>query len=254
MIFCTLSLESCALTESEKIVKRKNIFFMIEVCNSNVGKYDYFRIYSMLLRVNPENIRTDDIYTIVKLLENNGVIIYPTDSVYAIGCSLHSPKAIERLGKLKKTQPEKLNLTLMCADLSQLSHFTKPISNTLFRIMKKAVPGPYTFILPASHEVPKLFLKESKKTIGIRVPDNNICREIVRALGCPLLSTSLHNEQDDLVDYYTDPENIDLSFGNVVDAVIDGGFGNIYPTTVIDFTNEEPEVIREGLGSLDVLS
>lgn len=206
----------------------------------------------MLLRINPDNIQTDDVYRVVEILKNNGVIIYPTDSVYAVGCSLYAPKAIEKLGRFKKTEPEKLNLTLICADLGQLSHFTRPISNTLFRIMKKALPGPYTFILPANAEVPKLFLKQSKKTVGIRVPDNAICREIVKALGCPLVSTSLHND-DDLVDYYTDPENIHLSFAQTVDAVIDGGYGNIYPTSVIDFTEEEPVIVREGLGSLEIL-
>jgi tRNA threonylcarbamoyl adenosine modification protein (Sua5/YciO/YrdC/YwlC family) len=206
----------------------------------------------MLLRINPDNIQTDDIYRVVTILRNNGLIIYPTDSVYALGCSLHAPKAIEKLGKFKKTEPEKLNLTLICADLSHLSSFTRPIANSLFRTMKRALPGPYTFILNANAEVPKLFLKQNKKTVGIRVPDNNICREIVKALGCPLVSTSLHND-DELVDYYTDPENILLSFGQTVDAVIDGGYGNIYPTTVIDFTGEEPLVLREGLGSTEIL-
>lgn len=206
----------------------------------------------MLLRINPDNVLTEDIYRVVDVLKNNGVIIYPTDSVYAMGCSLHSPKGIEKLARIKKTEPEKLNLSLICSDLSHLSDYTKPIPNTVFRIMKKALPGPYTFILPASNEVPKLFLKQSKKTVGIRVPANAICREIVEILGSPLVSTSLHNEEDELVDYFTEPDNIYLYFEQIADAVIDGGYGNIYPTTVVDCTGEEPEVIREGLGPLSI--
>lgn len=208
----------------------------------------------MFFRINPDKILTDDIYKVVDVLKNNGVIIYPTDSVYALGCSLNSPKAIEKICKLKKSSPEKINLSIVCADLSQLADYTKPLSNHTFRMMKKALPGPYTFILPASSNVPKLFLKETKKTIGIRVPDNAICAEIVKILECPLVSTSLHNPDDDLVDYYTDPENLYQHYSETVDAVIDGGYGNVYPTTVIDCTGEEFEIIREGLGSLDVLN
>ncbi len=207
----------------------------------------------MLLRINPDRIQTDDVYRVVKVLQDNGVIIYPTDSVYAMACSLNSPKGIEKLSGLKKTTPDKLNLSLICSDLSHLSEYTKPIPNAVFRIMKKALPGPYTFILPASGEVPKLFLKANKKTIGIRVPDNGICEEIVKLLGCPLVSTSLHNLDDQVVDYFTDPEEIHLQYSDEVDAVVDGGHGNIYPTTVIDFTGEEPQIIRGGLGSLSIL-
>jgi tRNA threonylcarbamoyl adenosine modification protein (Sua5/YciO/YrdC/YwlC family) len=210
-------------------------------------------LYHMLFRINPDNILTNDIYKVVDILENNGVIIYPTDSVYAMACSLHSPKGIEKLSKLKKVTPEKLNLTLICSDLSHLSEYTKPTPNSVFRIMKKALPGPYTFILQASSEVPKLFLKEKKKTIGIRVPDNTICREIVKMLGCPLVSASLHNEGDEIMEYFTEPDSIRLQFEDIVDAIIDGGYGNVYTTTIIDCTNDEPEVIREGLGSLSVL-
>jgi tRNA threonylcarbamoyl adenosine modification protein (Sua5/YciO/YrdC/YwlC family) len=206
----------------------------------------------MLLRINPDNILTEDIYRAVDALKNNGVIIYPTDSVYAMGCSLHSPKGIEKLARIKKTEPEKVNFTLICSDLSHLSDYTKAIPNTVFRIMKKALPGPYTFILPASGEVPKLFLKQNKKTVGIRVPDNAICREIVKILGSPLVSTSLHNQEDELVDYFTEPDNIYLYFQQIADVVIDGGYGNINPTTVIDCTGDEPEVTREGLGPLTV--
>ncbi|HWY37306.1 MAG TPA: L-threonylcarbamoyladenylate synthase [Bacteroidia bacterium] len=208
----------------------------------------------MRFRINPNNILTENIYEVVDVLKHNGVIIYPTDSVYALGCSLQSPKAIEKIARLKKSDPDKINLSIICADLGQLSDYTRPLPNTIFRIMKKALPGPYTFILPASSAVPKLFLKENKKTIGIRVPDNAVCTEIVKILGCPLVSTSLHNPDDDLVDYYTDPENLYRHYKDTVDAFIDGGYGNIYPTTIVDCTGEEPVVTREGLGSLDVLS
>jgi len=207
----------------------------------------------MLFRINPDKVLTDDVYRVVDILKDNGVIIYPTDSVYAMACSLHSPKGIEKLAKLRKTTPEKLNLTLICSDLSHLSEYTKPISSVIFRIMKKALPGPYTFILPASSEVPKLFLKEKKKTVGLRVPDNNICKEIVKLLGCPLVSTSLHNADDEMVDYFTDPESIHMHYEEMVDAVIDGGHGNIIPTTIIDCTTDTPEIIREGLGDLSIL-
>ena len=208
----------------------------------------------MLFRINPDKILTDDIYRVVDILNDNGVIIYPTDSVYALGCSLNSPKAIEKIAKLKKSSPEKINMSVVCADLSQLSDYTKPISNQIFRIMKKALPGPYTFILPASSNVPKLFMKDSKKTIGIRVPDNAICAEIVKALGCPIVSTSLHNPDDDLVDYYTDPENLYQHYNETVDAVIDGGYGNVIPTTVLNCIDDEIEIVREGLGSLEILN
>lgn len=206
----------------------------------------------MLFRINPDKILTEDIYRIVSILQNNGIIIYPTDSVYALGCSLQNPKAIEHITQLKKNEG-KTNLSLICSDLSQLADYTKPLPNHIFRIMKKALPGPYTFILPASSAVPKLFLKETKKTVGIRVPANQICKEIVKLLGCPLVSTSLHNQQDDMMDYYTDPVNIYQHYNESVDAVVDGGYGNIYPTTVIDCTEDEPIVVREGLGSLDIL-
>ena len=208
----------------------------------------------MLYRINPDKILTNDIMSLVAELENDGIMIYPTDSVYALGCSCGSPKAMEKICRLKKTTLEKINLTLVCADLSQLSFYTKPISNNIFRLMKKALPGPYTFILPAANSVPKLFSKQNKKTIGIRVPDNAICTEIIKQLGCPLVSASLHNQDDDLLDYFTDPELIYEQYQEDVDMVIDGGHGNIYPTTVIDCSKDEPVVIREGLGSLDILA
>lgn len=208
----------------------------------------------MLLRINPDKILIESILQAVTVLKNDGIIIYPTDSVYAMGCSSNSPKAIEKICRLKKTTPEKINLSLVCADLSQLSEYTKPLSNPYFRLMKKALPGPYTFILPAANNIPRMFLRQNKKTIGIRVPDNNICHEIITQLGFPLVSTSLHNEDDEITDYFTDPDLIYNQYQDIADAIIDGGYGNIYATTIIDCTEEEPVVVREGLGSVDILN
>jgi len=208
----------------------------------------------MLLRINPDKIVIENILKAVEILKNDGVIVYPTDSVYAMGCSSNSPKAIEKICRIKRTTPEKINLSLVCADLSQLSQYSKPLPNTIFRLMKKALPGPYTFILQAANNIPKMFLRQNKKTIGIRVPDNNICREIIKQLGFPLVSTSLHNEDDEITEYFTDPEMIYSQYETIADAVIDGGYGNIYVTTIFDCTEDEPIVIREGLGSLDVLN
>jgi tRNA threonylcarbamoyl adenosine modification protein (Sua5/YciO/YrdC/YwlC family) len=208
----------------------------------------------MLLRINPDKIIIEDVLKAVDILKHDGIIIYPTDSVYALGCSSQSPKAIEKICRLKKTTPEKINLSLVCGDLSQLSQYAKPLPNNTFRLMKKALPGPYTFILMAANNIPKMFLKQNKKTIGIRVPDNAICREIINQLGFPLVSTSVHNQEDEITDYFTDAQDIYIQFQHTVDAVIDGGYGNIYPTTIIDCTEDEPVIIREGSGSIDVLN
>ena len=208
----------------------------------------------MHLRINPDKIIIEDILKAVEILKNDGVIVYPTDSVYAMGCSSQSPKAIEKICRIKRTTPEKINLSLVCADLSQLSQYAKPLPNNTFRLMKKALPGPYTFILQAANNIPKMFLRQNKKTIGIRVPDNNICSEIINQLGFPLVSTSLHNEDDEITEYFTDPEMIYSQYQIIADAVIDGGYGNLYTTTILDCTEDEPVVVREGLGNLDVLS
>jgi tRNA threonylcarbamoyl adenosine modification protein (Sua5/YciO/YrdC/YwlC family) len=206
----------------------------------------------MLLRLNYDNPHPKDIQFIVNCLQNDGVIIYPTDTVYSIGCDITRPKAIERLCQLKNIKPEKANFSFVCSDLSHLSNYARPIPNPIFRIMKKALPGPYTFILEANNNVPKL-LKQNKKTVGIRVPDNTICNRIITALGNPIITTSLHNPDDDIVDYFADPEVIHREYEKKVNMVIDGGFGNLYASTVIDCSGEEPVVLREGLGSLDVL-
>jgi len=208
----------------------------------------------MQLRINPDKIVIETILQAIAVLKNDGIIIYPTDSVYAMGCSSNSPKAIEKICRIKRTTPEKINLSLVCADLSQLSQYAKPLPNNTFRLMKKALPGPYTFIFQAANNIPRMFLRQNKKTIGIRVPDNTICREIINQLGEPLVSTSLHNEDDEITDYFTDPDMIYNQYQDIADAIIDGGYGNIYATTIIDCTEEEPVVIREGLGSLDILN
>jgi tRNA threonylcarbamoyl adenosine modification protein (Sua5/YciO/YrdC/YwlC family) len=206
----------------------------------------------MLLRLNYDNPHPKDIQFIIDCLKNDGIIIYPTDTVYSIGCDITKPKAIEKLCRLKNIKPEKANFSFVCSDLSQLANYAKPISNSLFRVMKKALPGPYTFILEANNNVPKL-MKQNKKTVGIRVPDNTICKTIISELGNPIITTSLHNQDDEIMEYFVDPEVIHQEYKQKVDIVIDGGFGNLYASTVLDCSGEEIVVLREGLGSLDIL-
>ena len=207
----------------------------------------------MLIRISEKNISSNVISKIVDCLKNGGIIIYPTDTVYALGCDITQTRAIERICKLKKIKPEKSNFSFVCSDLSHLSEYARAIPNHVFRVMKKALPGPYTFILEANANVPKL-LKQNKKTVGIRVPDNAICIAIVEELGNPLISTSLHDTSDDLVEYFSDPQMIEQQHGRDVDLVIDGGFGNIYPSTIIDCSGDDFEIVREGLGSLEILN
>lgn len=206
----------------------------------------------MLIRLNNLNPDSKTLSQIASCLKNGGIIIYPTDTVYALGCDITQNKALERICKLKNIKPEKSKFAFVCSDLSHLSEFSKPIPNHVFRIMKKALPGPYTFILEANSNVPKM-IKQERKTVGIRVPDNIICREIINTLGNPIISTSLVDTTDDILEYFSDPEMIHQQYGDMVDMVIDGGHGNIYASTVIDCSKPEIEVIREGLGSLDVL-
>ncbi len=207
----------------------------------------------MLIRMNEEQPDGKAIDRVVSCLKDGGIIIYPTDTVYALGCDFTQQKAVERVCKLKGIKPEKSNFSFVCSDLSHLSEFTSAIPNHVFRVMKKGMPGPYTFILEANNKVPKL-LKQNRKTVGIRIPDNEICKAIVSALGNPLISTSLHDSSDDILEYFSDPEVIHRQYEDLVDIVVDGGFGNIYPSTIIDCSTGEFEVIREGAGSLDILS
>jgi tRNA threonylcarbamoyl adenosine modification protein (Sua5/YciO/YrdC/YwlC family) len=198
----------------------------------------------MFLKVYPENPQDRYIQIIKECLLSGGIIIYPTDTIYGLGCDIFQHKAIERICRIKQIDPAKAQLSFVCYDLSDLSMYTKSISTPLYRVLKNHLPGPYTFILPASKEVPKI-LKSRKNSIGLRVPDNLIARTIVHSLGHPVLSTSLPGE---FVEEYTDPEIIYEHFKNQVDIVIDGGLGNMIPSTIIDFTSGEAEVIRKGAG------
>ena len=198
----------------------------------------------MLLHIHPDNPNPRHIKTVIECLLDGGVIIYPTDTIYGLGCDIFQPKAIERIARIKNIDPAKAQLRFVCYDLSDLSKYTKSISTPLYRLLKNYLPGPYTFILPASKEVPKI-LHNKKSTIGLRVPDNNIARTIVQELQHPLLSASLPG---DMVEEYTDPELMYENFHKLVDVVIDGGIGGMIPSTVVDCTKDEYEVIREGAG------
>ena len=204
----------------------------------------------MLLRIYPDNPAQRQINTVIECLNDGGVIICPTDTVYGLGCDIFKSKAIERIARMKGIRPEKANFSFLCHDLGQISDFTKPIDNNLFKLMKRVLPGPYTFILNANNTVPK-YINSKKKTVGIRVPDNNIPVEIVRQLGHPIMSTSIHDE-DELIEYTTDPELIYEKYKDLVDIVIDGGFGGNLASTVLDCTSGDIEIQREGLGSLDI--
>jgi tRNA threonylcarbamoyl adenosine modification protein (Sua5/YciO/YrdC/YwlC family) len=203
----------------------------------------------MLIRINPDKPNSSEIDQVVKCLKDGGVIIYPTDTVYGIGCDINNKRAVEKVARIKNIDLKKANFSFVCADLSHISDFTKPISNPTFKIMKKVLPGPFTFILNASNNVPKLF-SSKKKTVGIRVPDNNICKEIVKALGNPIMSTSVHDNEEDDIQYITDPEMIHEKFHKIVDLVIAGGYGNNEASTVVDCTSDDFEIIRQGLGDL----
>jgi tRNA threonylcarbamoyl adenosine modification protein (Sua5/YciO/YrdC/YwlC family) len=203
----------------------------------------------MLIKIYPENPNPKAIEQVVEALRKGGIIIYPTDTVYGLGCDITNHKAIEVICKIRNIKPDKANFSFICYDLSHISDYIKPIDNATFRVLKKALPGPFTFIFNASHAVPKL-LSSNKKTVGIRVPDNNIAREIVKVLGNPILSTSIHDE-DDIIEYSTDPELIHEKYEDLVDIVIDGGYGDNVPSTVVDCTSGDFEIIREGKGELE---
>lgn len=204
----------------------------------------------MVLTIHPENPQARKIATVVDTLQKGGVIIYPTDTIYGLGCSIHNQRAIERICCIKNIDPAKAQFSFICHDLSDLSRYAKSISTPVYRILRSHLPGPYTFILPASKEVPRI-LKTRKNTVGLRVPDNNIARAIIKTLGHPILSTSLPG---DMVEEYTDPETIDRNFGKLVDIVINGGPGNMIPSTVIDCTGDEPVLVRAGAGAWEVVS
>jgi tRNA threonylcarbamoyl adenosine modification protein (Sua5/YciO/YrdC/YwlC family) len=203
----------------------------------------------MLLRIYPENPNAKYIQLVAGCLRSGGVVIYPTDTVYAIGCDIYQSRAVERVAQIKGIRAEKANFSLICQDLSHISDFTRPFSTSVYKVMKKALPGPFTFILNANNQVPRIF-QSRKKTVGIRVPDNNITREIVRELGNPIISTSVYDE-DEILEYTTDPELIYEKYKDQVDIVIDGGYGDNEASTVIDCTRDEMEVMRQGKGILD---
>jgi tRNA threonylcarbamoyl adenosine modification protein (Sua5/YciO/YrdC/YwlC family) len=205
----------------------------------------------MLLKIYPENPNERMIRMVVDCLRQGGVIIYPTDTVYALGCDLYQPRAVERVAQIKGIRTDKANFSLVCSDLSHISDFTKPFSTSVYKAMKKALPGPYTFVLNANNQVPRIF-QSRKKTVGIRVPDNSIAREIVRELGNPIISTSIYDD-DDILEYTTDPELIHEKYESLVDLVIDGGNGGNAASTVIDCTTAELILIRQGKGDPDII-
>jgi tRNA threonylcarbamoyl adenosine modification protein (Sua5/YciO/YrdC/YwlC family) len=202
----------------------------------------------MIIKIYPENPNYKQISKIIEVLQKGGIIIYPTDSVYGMGCDIHNNKAVERIAKIKGIKPEKALFSIICHSLSQLSDYTRPISNTVFKLMKKNLPGPFTFILKANNKVPHIF-QSNKRTVGIRIPNNNIVLEIVKEFGSPLLTTSVHDE-DTILEYTTDPELIHENFKDIIDMVIDGGYGQNIASTIVDCTGDEPLIIRQGIGVL----
>ena len=204
----------------------------------------------MLLEVHPSNPDDRVIEELVKILHKGGVIIYPTDTVYSFGCSLENKRAIERLAKLKGLRLKKANFSIIFSDLRHLSDYTKQIDRPTYKILNKNLPGPFTFILPANNSIPKLF-DSNKKTVGIRIPASKIVMEIVEKLGHPLVTTSVRND-DDILEYDTDPNVIADNWLNEVDAIVDGGFGNNEASTVVDFTDGEPKILRQGIGELEL--
>lgn len=205
----------------------------------------------MILKIYPENPNPRAIDQVVKCLQDGGIVIYPTDTIYGIGCDIYKPKSIERIADMLGDKKKKSAMTFICSDLSHISDYTRPIPNNVFKVMKKVLPGPFTFLLEANNNVPKI-LQSNKKTVGIRVPDNEIIREIVRQLGHPILSTSVKDD-DEVVEYTTDPELIHEKYGHFAEIVIDGGYGDNVPSTVLDCTEGEIEVVREGKGDIDLL-
>jgi tRNA threonylcarbamoyl adenosine modification protein (Sua5/YciO/YrdC/YwlC family) len=202
----------------------------------------------MIIKLYPENPNPRQVSKVVEILQKGGVVIYPTDSVYGIGCNIYNHKAIERVAKIKGIAPDKAMFSIICHSLSQVSEYTKPINNTIFKLMKKNLPGPFTFILEANNKVPDIF-QSNKKTVGIRIPENLITLEIVKELGNPILNTSVHDD-DEIIEYTTDPELIHEKYQDIVDLVIDGGYGLNTPTTIIDCTGDEPLITREGAGEV----
>lgn len=204
----------------------------------------------MFLKINPDNPEGRKIKQVIDVLKEGGIIIYPTDTVYGLGCDIFNQKAVERICRLRGLQPEKAMLSFICHDLSQVSEFAFQIENNIFKVLKKNLPGPFTFVLKSNNQVPKLF-KNRKRTIGVRIPNNKIVETIVGELGHPILSISLKSD-DEILEYFTDPEDIYEDFKKLVDIVIDGGIGSNVPSTVVDCTDSEPVILREGAGQLEL--
>ena len=204
----------------------------------------------MLIKLYNDNTNHKDVLKIVDILKSGGIVVYPTDSVYGLGCDINNQKSAERIAKLKGTKLEKANFSFIFDDLSHLSDYTRPINNYIYKVMKRNLPGPFTFILEANNNVPKIF-KSKKKTIGIRIPDNNIIRKIVEELGNPIMTTSVHDDEE-IVEYITDPELIYENFKDKVDIVVDGGYGNNVASTVVNCVGDEIDIIRQGVGELDL--
>jgi tRNA threonylcarbamoyl adenosine modification protein (Sua5/YciO/YrdC/YwlC family) len=200
----------------------------------------------MLLKIYPENPNPRDIQRIAEIVRNGGLIIFPTDTIYGLGCDIFNAKAIEKVCKIKGLNPEKNTLSFICSDMSQLSEFAK-VDNQTFKLMKRNLPGPFTFILNGSSNLPRLF--KNKKTVGIRIPDNSIIQALVKELGHPMMTTSIKTE-DEIVEYISDPELIHEKYCNLVDIVIDGGYGEVQASTIVDCTDEEAVVTRKGKGEL----
>ena len=203
----------------------------------------------MLVKIYPKNPSPERIREVVQVLSRDGVVIFPTDTIYAIGCSIYSQKAHERIARIKGLNPKNANFSFLFYDLSHLSEYTRPISNEVYKIMRRNLPGPYTFILNANSNVPKI-LGIRKKTVGIRIPDNPVLLEILKELGKPIMSTSVHDD-DEILEYTTDPELIHERYEDLVDLVIDGGYGDNTPSTIIDCTGEEILLVREGKGEIE---
>lgn len=203
---------------------------------------------AQFIKIHPENPELRKILQVVECLRDGGLVIYPTDTVYGLGCDIHNQRAVEKICHIKGIKPQKINLSFICYDLSHIAEYAN-VDTPVFKLMKKALPGPFTFILRASNDVPRIF-HSNKKTVGIRVPDHNIPRMIVKELGHPIITTSVKDE-DEIIEYSTDPELIFEKYEHLVDIVIDGGYGNNVASTVVDCTRDEIEVIREGLGDID---
>ncbi|MBO5863202.1 MAG: threonylcarbamoyl-AMP synthase [Paludibacteraceae bacterium] len=202
----------------------------------------------MLIRIYEENPNQREVDKVVQFLRDGGLIVYPTDTIYGLGCDIFNAKEVEKICRYKKIDPRKANLSFICYDLSNISEYAK-VDNQTFKLMKKNLPGAFTFILNGNSNLPKLF--RNKKTVGIRVPDNNVIRELVKGLGNPILSTSVKDDDDDILEYFTDPELIHERLSNIADVVIDSGFGELDPSTIVDCTGDEPVIVRQGKGVLE---